>query len=657
MKNKGIIKKGVFYLDGKPLFLLSSDYPYYRDRPDNWQDRLLKLKEAGIDIITAYIPWRHHAFKKQGRISYDFAGRTQDNRNLLKFIELTAKTGLYLILKPGPFIHAEVNFGGLPDWVCPEEDKTIQPAIDFDKRSYTWLGKALPSPLDEKFLKLVQEWFSYLDKKIFSKIAYPAGNLIGLQIGNEGIYSNAPAPILCSDYSKPSLKLYCKFLKKKYPQIENDSFPVSADKNELLAFADFQSFYYETVLKKWLKAFSVKVPLMVNLNPPQKGEEDAWLSRNVPERLAKLNIAYGYTDWIGIPRDDEEVRNRYFVFTKRAPGFNLEDNWGFSKLYDKKYECAETPFYQSLFTIACGAKGFNVYTGVSTAHWDAGLDNQHEIPYPATAPIDEKGVTARKYEALKKIGSFFKKHEKDFLESRPYVPFAWGLYLPYARVSSQAKTKDDFAKIDMRKIRCAQAFTEFASGVYKKNLDFEIVTLDFADKKMLASKKVIVLEGGFFMDGRVQEKLAEYVLGGGNLVMTGEIPCLNEQFGKSDILMKGFKSQGKGKFVLVREPARLMQTLLKEYKPDEKIVCRDKGVRFFLYEHPAKNTQFVFIFNEGVEREKVEFKVLSNKINLDLAGNRACLMKISDNGAEDVLSVIGGVKGAFNNKPFTSPMA
>ena len=51
---------GRYYQDGRPFFVIASDYQFYRDRRDHWEDRLTKLKEGGINLITFYTPWRHH---------------------------------------------------------------------------------------------------------------------------------------------------------------------------------------------------------------------------------------------------------------------------------------------------------------------------------------------------------------------------------------------------------------------------------------------------------------------------------------------------------------------------------------------------------------------------------------------------------------------
>ncbi|HRZ67804.1 MAG TPA: beta-galactosidase, partial [Candidatus Omnitrophota bacterium] len=121
MTKRAQIKEGVFYLGNEPLFLVTADYPYYRDDAANWDDRLKKIKGAGIDAVTFYTPWRHHMRRDGEKFSADFDGTTQPNRNVKLFLELCRKNGLWAVVKPGPFIHAELTFGGLPDWAAAEK--------------------------------------------------------------------------------------------------------------------------------------------------------------------------------------------------------------------------------------------------------------------------------------------------------------------------------------------------------------------------------------------------------------------------------------------------------------------------------------------------------------------------------------------------------
>lgn len=63
---------------------------------------------------------------------------------------------MYAVVKPGPFIHAETDFGGLPDFV--EGGKFYEAMLDNEEHERIW-HKALPAPFDQKFEKAVCDWF------------------------------------------------------------------------------------------------------------------------------------------------------------------------------------------------------------------------------------------------------------------------------------------------------------------------------------------------------------------------------------------------------------------------------------------------------------------------------------------------------------------
>jgi len=248
MKKTARIKDGIFYINKKPVFMASADYPYYRDDPENWDDRLKKIKAAGIDTVTFYTPWRHHMLKIDGKRVVDFDGRTQANRGVKKFVKLCAKNGLWMVVKPGPFIHAETNFGGLPDWASPEEDAAIEP-LDEPRK---W-GKLLPAPLCGKFKGMVREWYGLVYKNIIKENIYPKGNIIAVQVCNEGLYSNAPAPVTGYDYSPSSLALYRKFAKDRKALAPRDFSGVN-DKSGLkdyLKWAEWQAEFMRLIYAEY----------------------------------------------------------------------------------------------------------------------------------------------------------------------------------------------------------------------------------------------------------------------------------------------------------------------------------------------------------------------------------------------------------------------
>lgn len=132
-----------FQLDGKPFQLVSGEIHYARIPHQYWRDRLKKARAMGLNAITTYVFWNLHE-PTPGH--FDFTG---DN-DVAEFIREAQQEGLFVILRPGPFVCAEWELGGYPSWLLKDpklvlrsQDPALQAAT---KRWFTELGKQL-SPL------------------------------------------------------------------------------------------------------------------------------------------------------------------------------------------------------------------------------------------------------------------------------------------------------------------------------------------------------------------------------------------------------------------------------------------------------------------------------------------------------------------------------
>lgn len=100
------------WVDDVEIPLLSGEIHYWRLDPANWRPVLRRAREMGLQVISTYICWDFHEIKP-GR--YDFQGETDPRRDLLRFLDLLTAEGLWIILRPGPYIYSEWSNGGVPD--------------------------------------------------------------------------------------------------------------------------------------------------------------------------------------------------------------------------------------------------------------------------------------------------------------------------------------------------------------------------------------------------------------------------------------------------------------------------------------------------------------------------------------------------------------
>uniref|UniRef100_A0A8D3DDN6 Beta-galactosidase n=1 Tax=Scophthalmus maximus TaxID=52904 RepID=A0A8D3DDN6_SCOMX len=126
-----------FRKDGEEFRFISGGIHYFRIPRVYWKDRLLKMHMAGLNAIQTYIPWSFHE-EIPGQFS--FSG----DRDLGHFLQVAQDIGLLVILRPGPYICAEWDMGGMPAWLLKKKDiklRTSDP--DYIAAVDRWMGKLL----------------------------------------------------------------------------------------------------------------------------------------------------------------------------------------------------------------------------------------------------------------------------------------------------------------------------------------------------------------------------------------------------------------------------------------------------------------------------------------------------------------------------------
>jgi len=97
-------------LDGKPWLPVMGEFHFTRYPANRWEEEILKMKAAGVNIIATYVIWIHHE-EIEGQ--FDWSGQ----RDLRAFAQLCAKHHMLVVARIGPWAHGEVRSGGFPDWV------------------------------------------------------------------------------------------------------------------------------------------------------------------------------------------------------------------------------------------------------------------------------------------------------------------------------------------------------------------------------------------------------------------------------------------------------------------------------------------------------------------------------------------------------------
>ena len=104
-----------FLLNGQPFIVKAAEVHYPRIPRPYWEHRIQMCKALGMNAVCIYIFWNIHE-QKEGQ--FDFTG----NNDVAEFCRIAQKNGMYVIVRPGPYVCAEWEMGGLPWWLLKKKD-------------------------------------------------------------------------------------------------------------------------------------------------------------------------------------------------------------------------------------------------------------------------------------------------------------------------------------------------------------------------------------------------------------------------------------------------------------------------------------------------------------------------------------------------------
>ncbi len=157
-----------FLRNGQPHRILSGALHYFRVVPEYWEDRLLKYRALGLNTVETYVAWNLHE-PRPGSFSFEGA------LDLRRFITLAGSLGLDVILRPGPYICAEWDLGGLPAWLLADRSMRLR-------------------TLHKGFTAAVARYFDHVVAEVKDLQCSHGGPIVAVQVENEyGSYGNSKA--------------------------------------------------------------------------------------------------------------------------------------------------------------------------------------------------------------------------------------------------------------------------------------------------------------------------------------------------------------------------------------------------------------------------------------------------------------------------------
>ncbi|PTQ93959.1 glycosyl hydrolase family 35 [Mucilaginibacter yixingensis] len=354
--------------NGKPWFPIMGEFNYERYQAQQWEQEILAMKAGGVEVISSYVIWIFH--EKQKGV-FDWSG----NNDLRRFLALCKKHGMYVWIRIGPWVHAEIKNGGFPDWLMAEKIKlrTDDPA----------------------YLNYADRFFKQEAKQCEGYYFKDGGPIIGAQLENELNFKNAP------EYE------HMKALKRMAIQDGIDvpyysGFAPGPDNQDefLYTLGSYPDSPWNTTTKAFIKP--------VYFIRPLKADDDIG------------------SDLLG--KVDANVRNNY-------PLISAELGAGMQKTYHRRVDVSATDVAANIFTkLAAGLNGFGYFMfhgGMTPLNWanNNGFQESRVSNYPNDmpllnydfqAPLGAMGIPAPSFSELKLLNLFAQDYGSKLAETRPY---------------------------------------------------------------------------------------------------------------------------------------------------------------------------------------------------------------------------------------------
>lgn len=158
-KHSFALSDSAFLLDGKPFQMISGEMHYPRVPREAWRARMKMAKAMGLNTIGTYVFWNIHEPQKG---KFDFTG----NNNVAEFVKIAQQEGLWVILRPSPYVCAEWEFGGYPYWLQNEKGLVVRSS-------------------EEKYMAEYRKYIHEVGKQLAPLQITHGGNILMVQIENE----------------------------------------------------------------------------------------------------------------------------------------------------------------------------------------------------------------------------------------------------------------------------------------------------------------------------------------------------------------------------------------------------------------------------------------------------------------------------------------
>lgn len=514
---------------------------YFRVSKRYWSICFERIRRAGYRTISTIVPWSLHEDRHR---EFDFSGFTDPAKDLIVFIELAREFGFKVILRPGPLVYSEVNFGGLPPFLSKYKevfatDSEGQPSQTITQNGLT--GFNFPSLLHPRMQNFVKHYFNGLTE-IIKNYIYPRGPLFLVEL-DPGVYFGGDPYPWKADYNPHVIgNLYPEFLEERFGEVKslNSIYGSQAEafsevqpprdftvckENSLSKMMDWFRFKEHLItehansLIDLYKSFSCEPlfyqnlafhkSLMVPLSPILESEGEVfptvkitWSSSSASMlqkvRYLRANSVFPWSSGVSIGNQTAEIATakKYFPVTPDATKYMLT------------------------LALAGGIKGFTEYMFVEGENW-------------YDAPLSNDGTIQGSYEVVRRLmaainqvdlGAFTQEAKVGIAGNRLYN---WISLLEESGEYHYIKTLAEFT------------MPEIGRDLDRIKQDFVIPDLD--NPESFADLKYLFVPVAEIMDASHQEFLLDLARKGVNLILVGLLPKYSSDLSNCHILANAIR--------------------------------------------------------------------------------------------------------------------
>jgi beta-galactosidase len=549
-------------IDGKHVPVYSGSVHYWRLERAQWPLILDRVQGLGFGMIETYIPWSVHEIAPG---EFDWGSR-DPRKDVEAFCQLCEARGLYLLVRPGPLINAELTDFGFPEWVLLNPAVQAQTAVGSLHLDAAWgfhppRPFPVPSYASPVFLEAVGRWFDAVCPIIIRHLA-PQGCIVAVQSDNETCYLFHDQAY-ATDYSPASLAVYRQFLSERYGTIAQLNAIYGQDYQDFAVIEPPRDCQIRTAAdvpwhrdwveykERYIHQSVVQIARMLRERGVQGVpifHDVAFLTYPAQLDFARLE-SEAALDWVGLnlyrsPKEYPEIKRRlrYLAGTSRLP-FVPEFGSGIWSHHPQTPTPAEQEFV-TLAALMYGMRAVNFYMLVERERWQG-------------SPITRHGAYRSDYaDFYRRLSAFLQRYPLGaFSRQTPVVVLhnydlkryeAMASTLHYAH-ADLLRLPQELGVVDLdlgfRWDVGQEAKTHGADtwlGQVFRQLKQQQIDYDIADSHIdpqrLQRYPVACIPTVDFMDVSDQQRLLDYVAAGGCLIMGPGVPYLDSNLRPCSVL-------------------------------------------------------------------------------------------------------------------------